>query len=74
MVAVWIILGFLAGFVANNVNGLFLLKRMTKCPSIKDALIYASNAYEVKATKNETNRPVSAVINYDDYSETLELK
>lgn len=74
MVAVWIILGFLAGFVANNVIGLFVLKRMTKCPSIKDTIIYALNAYEVKATKNETNRPVSAVINYDDYSETLELK
>lgn len=74
MVAVWIILGFLAGFVANNVIGLFLLKRMTKCQSTKDALTYVSNAYKVKATKNETNRPVSAVINYDDYSETLELK
>ena len=74
MVAVWIILGILAGFVINNVLGLFTLKNMTKCPSIKDTIIYAINAYEVKATKNETNRPVSAVINYDDYSETLELK
>lgn len=45
MVAVWIILGFLAGFVANNVIGLFVLKRMTKCPSIKDTIIYALNAY-----------------------------
>lgn len=74
MVAVWIILGFLAGGIFNTTLGLMLGMRRTKCSSLKEYTTYASAAVQAKSEKNETNQPVSAEINYADYSETLELK
>lgn len=74
MVAVWIILGFLAGFIASWVLGYANCLRNGKFKSINEIKTYAAAAFEAKKAKNETNQPVSVEINYTDYSETLELK
>jgi len=74
MVAVWIILGFLAGFISNTLLGLYVTKRWTKCASVKETCIYAAAAYDSKANRNETKGPVTQEIEYEDYSEKLTLE
>ena len=73
MVAVWIILGFLAGVIFDTVVGLIYGMRTAKC-SLNEYLTYAGASVKVKGKKNRTQQAVSTDINYGDYSEKLTLE
>lgn len=74
MVAVWIILGFLAGNVSLALYAVWYLRKFTKCSSYEEASQYVYCASLAKREKNETNKPVVQEIEYEDYSEKLTLE
>ena len=73
MVAVWIILGFLAGVIFNTICGVIIGAKSARC-SIKEYMTYVCACSDAKSEKNRTQQAVSTDIVYEDYTETLTLE
>ena len=73
MVAVWIILGFLAGVIFNTICCLILGAKFTSC-SLKEYLTYTGASMCAKSEKNITQQAVSVDIDYMDHTEKLTLE
>ena len=73
MVAVWIILGFLAGVIFSTISSIISGAKFTRC-SIKEYLTYTSASVCAKSEKNITQQAVSVDIDYMDHTEKLTLE